>query len=44
MHWNLMNDEEIVSINLLKLKYRKADQKIHTFYKIGSPENLVPLL
>ena len=38
-----MNDEEIGSINLLKLKYRKEDQIIHTFWKTGSPQKLDPL-
>ena len=28
MQWNLMNDEEIGSIKLLKFKYRRGDQKI----------------
>ena len=26
MHWNLMNDEEFASVELLKLKYRREDQ------------------
>ena len=42
MHWNLMNDKEIVSIKLLKLKYRRGDQIIQTFCKIGSPQKLGP--
>ena len=37
-----MNDEEIVSIKLLKLKYRTEDQIIQTFCKIDSPKNLGP--
>ena len=32
-----MNDEEFESIELLRFKYRKADQIIETFCKIGSP-------
>ena len=40
MHWTLMNEEEIVSIKLLKLKYRTGDQIIQTFWKIGSPQKL----
>ena len=35
MHWNLMNDAEIVSIGFLQLKYRRGDQIIQTFCKIG---------
>ena len=42
MHWNLMNEEEIVSIKLLKLKYWRGDQIIQTFFKIGSPQKLGP--
>ena len=38
MQWNLMNDEEIGSLNILKLKYRRVDQIIQTFCKIGSPQ------
>ena len=37
MNWNLMDEEEIVSIKLLKSKYRMGDQIIQTFCKIGSP-------
>ena len=28
MYWNLMNDEEFVSLKLLKFKYRREDQII----------------
>ena len=42
MHWNIMNDKEIVSIKLLKLKYRRGDQVIQSFHKIGSPQKLDP--
>ena len=42
MHWNLMNDEEFASLKLLKLKYRRGDQIIQTFCKIGSPQQLGP--
>ena len=39
MHWNLMNDKKFGSIKLLKLKYRRGDQIIQTFCKIGpSPQ------
>ena len=42
MHWNLMNDKEFGSRKLLKLKYRRGDQIIQTFCKIGSPQKLGP--
>ena len=42
IHWNVMNDEDIGSRKLLKLKYRSGDQIIQTFCKIGSPEKLGP--
>ena len=35
-----MNDEEVGSRKLLKLKYRRGDQVIRTFCKIGSPQKL----
>ena len=37
-----MNDEEFGSIELLRLKYRRGDQIIQTFYKIGSLKELGP--
>ena len=42
MDWNLMNDGEFGSRKLLKLKYRRGDQIIQTFCKIGSPQKLGP--
>ena len=42
MHWNLINDEEFGSVKLLKFKYRRGDQIIQTFCKIGSPQKLGP--
>ena len=42
IHWNAMNDEEFGSRKLLKLKYRRGDQIIQTFCKIGSPQKLGP--
>ena len=42
MHWNLMNDEEIMAIKFLKLKYRRGDQIIQTFCEIGSTQKLGP--
>ena len=44
MHWNLMNDDEFGSTKLLKLKYRRVDQIIQTFCKIGFPKKLGPPL
>ena len=40
MNWNLMNAKEIVSIKLLKSKYRSGDQINQTFCKIVSPQKL----
>ena len=37
-----MNDEQFGSIQLLRLKYRRGDQIIQTFWKIGSPQKLGP--
>ena len=42
MHGNQMNDEEIGYLELLKLKYRRGDQIIQSFCKIGSPKKLDP--
>ena len=42
MHWNLVNDEEFGPTKLLKFKYRRGDQIIPTFRKIGSPQELRP--
>ena len=42
MKWNLINDEEFGSKNLLKLKNRRGDQITQTFYKIGSRQKLGP--
>ena len=42
--WNLMNDKELGSRKLSKLKYRRGDQIIQTFCKIGSSEITSPLL
>ena len=35
-----MNDKEFGSIELLRLNYRRAEQIIQTFWKIGSPQKL----
>ena len=37
-----MNDEEFGSIELLRLKYRRGEQIIETFCKIGSCQKLGP--
>ena len=37
-----MNDHEFGSINRLKMKYRRGDQIIQSFCKIGSPQKLGP--
>ena len=42
MHWNLLNDEEFGSLKFLKLKYRRGDQRIQPFWRIGSPKKLGP--
>ena len=39
-----MHDEEFGSIELLRLKYRRGDQIIQTFFKTGSPQKLNPRL
>ena len=44
MHWNLIKDDQFGSIKLLKLKYKRGDQIIQTFCKIGSPQKLGPPL
>ena len=41
-NWYVMNDEGLGSRKLLKLKYRRGDQIIQTFCKIGSPQKLGP--
>ena len=38
--WNLVNDEEFGSIEILRLKYRRGDQIILTFCKIRSSQKL----
>ena len=37
---NLMNDEELKSFNFLKLKYKRGDQIIQPFCRIGSPQEI----
>ena len=39
-HWNLMNYEEIGSFKFLKFKYRRGDQIIQPFCRIGSAQEL----
>ena len=40
MHWNLLDDEELGSLKLLKLKYTSGDQIIQPFCRIGSPQEI----
>ena len=43
-HWNLMNDKEFESLKSLELKYRRGNQIIQSFCRIGSaPEIRSPL-
>ena len=42
IHSNLVNDNEFGFTKLLKSKYRRGDQIIQTFCKIGSPQKLAP--
>ena len=42
MHWKLINGAEFGSRKLFKLKYRRHDQIIQTFCKIGSPQKVGP--
>ena len=39
-HWDLMNDEKFGSFELLKLKYRRGDEIIQQFCRIGSPREI----
>ena len=39
-HWNLMNDKEFGSRKFLKFKYRRRDQIIQPFSRIGSPQEI----
>ena len=40
MHSNLMNDKEFGFFKCLKLKYRRRDQIIQSFCRIGSPQEI----
>ena len=40
MYWNLPNHEEFGSIKFLTLKYRRGDQIIQPFCRIGSPQEI----
>ena len=42
IHRNLKNDQEFGSLALLKMKYRRGDQIIQTYCRIGSPQKLDP--
>ena len=39
-HWSAMNDEEIESLKFLELKYRRGDQIIQPFCRIGFPQEI----
>ena len=40
MRWNLISDEEFGSLKLLKLKYRRGDQIIQPFCRVGCPKEI----
>ena len=40
MYWNLMNDNEFGCFKFLKFKYRRGDQIIQLFCRIGSPQEI----
>ena len=40
MHWNLLDDEEFGWLKFLKVKYRRGDQIIQPFCRIGSPQEI----
>ena len=40
MHWNLLDDEEFGRLKFLKLNYRRGDQIIQPFCRIGSPQEI----
>ena len=40
MHWNIMNYQEFGSLKCSKLKYRRRDQIIQSFCRIGSPQEI----
>ena len=44
IHWNLLDGKEPGFLEFLKLKYRKGDQIIQPFCRIGSPKKLGPPL
>ena len=39
-HWNLKNGKEFGSFKLIKSKYRRGDQIIQPFCRIGSPQEI----
>ena len=41
LHLNLINDEEFGSFKCLTLKYRRGDQRIQPFCRIGSPQKII---
>ena len=40
IHWFLMYDKEFWSFKVFKIKYRRGNQIIQTFYRIGSPSKI----
>ena len=40
-HWNVKNDKEFESFNFLKMKYKKGDWIIQSFWNIGFPEEII---
>ena len=40
MHWNLLDDEEFGRLKFSKLKYRRGDQIVQPFCRIGSPQEI----
>ena len=39
-YWNLMNDVKFGSFKFMELKYRRGDQIIQPFCRIGSPQEI----
>ena len=43
-HWSSMNDKEFESLKFTELKYRRGDQIIQSFWRIGSHQEIMSLL
>ena len=39
-YWNLMNDKEFESLKFVELKYRRGEQIIQLFSRMGSPKEI----